>query len=328
MPTIAEVREKYPQYQDMSDVELAGALHDKFYPDMDPNVFAEKIGLKPDKYQQAAIDEQADLKAKGIDSGAGYTRRLAHGATLGADSTILAAALSPLEAIKRGVGLGEGYNYAKAREDQIMGDARANTGWLGTGAELLGGGVAGGGLAKGGLTATRFLSSASPILLGRTAALSADAAGLGAVTGFNEGNGLRDRLEHGAQGAVVGGLIGGALPIAGTTAKAIASPFLANIAAAINQVARAIMESGRPTSEIANDVVSAANEGQGVFTVADAMGNSGQRMLSTTARAPGEGRTAVVNFLEGRQGTQGRRVSNALAEGFDAPRPQHRRKRA
>ncbi len=49
------------------------------------------------------------------------------------------------------------------------------------------------------------------------------------------------------------------------------------------------------------------------------MGNAGQRMLSTVARAPGEGRTAVVNALEGRQGTQGRRISNALAEGFNAP---------
>ena len=41
-------------------------------------------------------------------------------------------------------------------------------------------------------------------------------------------------------------------------------------------------------------------------------------MLSTVARAPREGRTSVVNFLENRQAGQGRRVSNALAEGFDA----------
>ena len=63
MPTIAEVRAQYPDYSDLSDVQLAGALHDKFYPDMDPNAFAEKIGLKPDKYQQAAIDEKAPVVA-------------------------------------------------------------------------------------------------------------------------------------------------------------------------------------------------------------------------------------------------------------------------
>lgn len=47
MPTIAEVREKFPQYNDLSDVQLAGALHQKFYSDMDADQFAEKIGLKP-----------------------------------------------------------------------------------------------------------------------------------------------------------------------------------------------------------------------------------------------------------------------------------------
>jgi hypothetical protein len=327
MPTIAEVRAQYPQYNDMNDVELAGALHDKFYSDMPADQFAEKIGLKPDKYQQAAIDEQTALKAAGGDEGAGLTRRLtrrlAHGATLGADSTILAAALSPFEAIKRGVGLGEGYSYAKAREDQIMGDARANTGWLGTGAELLGGGVAGGALARGGITTGRFLS-ANPGLLGRTAATAADSAALGGVAGFNEGNSLSERASNAGHNALIGGLIGAALPIAGAVAGGVASPFISNIMARIDpqgyaerQVARAIAEGGRPVGDIANDVVNAANEGQGVYTVADAMGNAGQRMLSTTARAPGPGRTAVVDFLEGRQGTQGRRVSNALAEGFD-----------
>lgn len=323
MPTLAEVRAQYPQYSDMSDTELAGALHDKFYSDMPADQFAEKIGLKPDKYHQAAIDEAADLKAKGIDTPTGYTRRLVHGATLGADSTIIAGLETPLEMIKRGVGPGEAYSYAKAREDQIMSDARANTGWLGTGAELLGGGVAGGALAPYG--GSRFLSSASG-LGGRTLASGADAAALGGLAGFNEGNGLSERLANAGQGALVGGVLGTVAPAAGAIVKGVASPFVSNLMAQINprgyaekQVARSISESGLTTGQIARDVQTAANEGQGVYTVADAMGNAGQRMLSTVARAPGEGRTAVVNALEGRQGTQGRRVSNALAEGFDAP---------
>src|SRR5437763_1697008 len=116
MPTIAEVRNQFPQYDDLSDADLATALHAKFYSDMPAAEFSDKIGLKPDKYAQAAIDEQAALKGQGIDEGAGLTRRLVHGATLGADSTLLAGALAPVEAIKRGVGLGEGYDYAKARE--------------------------------------------------------------------------------------------------------------------------------------------------------------------------------------------------------------------
>jgi len=45
MPTIAEVRQKYPQYKDMSDDQLATALHKKFYSDMPENEFRQKIGL-------------------------------------------------------------------------------------------------------------------------------------------------------------------------------------------------------------------------------------------------------------------------------------------
>jgi hypothetical protein len=281
---------------------------------------------KPDKYQQAAIDEQADLKAKGIDPGAGLTRRLAHGATLGADNTILAAATTPLEMIKRGTfNPIEGYNYAKAREDQIMGDARKNTGALGTGAEILGGVTSGAGLARGGLTAARFLAPEAG-LLARSGASAADAAGIGAFSGAMEGNGLAERGANLLKGGLLGGALGGATPGALALGGAALSPLLSNIRARVNpegfarsQVARGVSESGMTPAQIADDIRAAAAEGQGMFTAADAMGNAGQRMLSSTARAPGQARTDVVNFLEGRQAGQGRRISGALAEGFDSP---------
>lgn len=59
MPTMAEVRQKYPQYSDMSDQQLAGALHKKYYADMPEADFAAKIGLKPAEApakQNAAAD--------------------------------------------------------------------------------------------------------------------------------------------------------------------------------------------------------------------------------------------------------------------------------
>lgn len=279
----------------------------------------------PDQYQQAALDEAADLKAKGIDQGAGLTRRLAHGATLGADNTILAALLTPFEMFKRGVGPVEGYNFAKAREDLIMDDARKNTGALGTAAEILGGGVTGAGLARGGVTAARFLAPEAG-LLARTGASAADAAAIGGFSGAMEGNGLAERGENALKGAAIGGLLGGALPPALSVAGAAASPIISNIRARVNptgfaqsQVARGVSESGMTPQQIASSVSQAASEGQGMFTVADAMGNAGQRMLSTTARAPGQARTEVVNFLDSRQAGQGRRIANTLSEGFNSP---------
>jgi hypothetical protein len=284
-------------------------------------------GPAPDKYQQAAIDEQAQLKAAGGDEGAGLTRRLAHGATLGADSTILAGLETPLEMIKRGTfDPREGYNYAKAREDQIMGDARKNTGAAGTAAEILGGGVSGAGLASGGVTAARFLAPEAG-LLARSAASAADAGALGGFSGVMEGNGIQERMANAAKGAATGAAVGGALPVAASVLHGLASPVISNIRARANpegyaqgQVARAIHESRVDPNQLSHDVIQAGNDGQAGFTLADAMGNAGQRMLSTVARAPGEGRTAVVNALEARQAGQGRRVAGALAEGFDSPR--------
>lgn len=284
---------------------------------------------KSDKYQQAAIDEQSGLKAKGIDSGAGLTRRLAHGATLGADSTVLAGLQTPLEMIKRGTfSPVEGYNYAKAREDQIMGESRKPEGLmgaLGAGAEILGGAVSGAGLANGGLTAARFLAPEAG-LLARSGASAADAAGVGAFSGAMEGNGLAERGANALKGGLLGGALGGALPPAMSLLGTVASPIISNIRARINpegfaqsQVARGISESGMTPAQIAGNIRSAANEGQGMFTAADAMGNAGQRLLATTARSPGQARTDVVNFLDGRQAGQGRRLSNTLAEGFDSP---------
>lgn len=276
----------------------------------------------PDKYQQAATDDIAAAKAAGADEGAGFTRRLAHGATLGADSTILAGLETPLEMIKRGTfSPAEGYNYAKAREDKVMEDSRKNTGWLGSATEALGGAATGGTLASGGVTASRFLApEAGPVA--STIAAMADGAGIGGVSGAMEGNGAKERIQN----AVTGAGIGAALPLGFAGVGAVAKPVISNIKARFNpegfaqdQVARAIAESGRTPNQIALDTIQAGNEGQGAYTLADAMGNSGQRMLSTVARAPGEGRTAVVNALESRQVDQGRRVAGALSEGFETP---------
>lgn len=302
----------------------------------DPNVAAQaaqkflagNAPQKPqlDKYQQAAFSERDALKEKGIDTGAGLTRRVAQGASLNTADEILAGLQTPLEMIKRRTfDPREGYNYAKAREDLILEDARKNTGGLGTAAEIGGGIGAGLGAANAGLSFARALPQGAG-LLGRTAASAGDAAVYGGLAGAGEGNSLMERAGNALLGSAVGAGVGAVAPAAVSLLGQVASPVISNIRARINpqgfaqnQVARAIQESGQTPNQISLNMVQAANEGQGVFNLADALGNSGQRMLSTVARAPGEGRTAVVNALEGRQAGQGRRVASALSEGFDAP---------
>lgn len=203
--------------------------------------------------------------------------------------------------------------YAHSLRDQEGADAKfaAQHPVIDTGAKL-----------AGGVASMAPVVAAAPGLFGATGNFAARTAASMYTNAAIGGADSAIRNGDPISGAVVGGLIGGAAP----AVEAAASPFVSSIMARINptgaanrQVARAISESGRPTADIANDVTRAAAEGQPQFTVADALGNPGQRMLSTVARAPGEGRTDVVNALEQRQAGQGRRISNALAEGFNAP---------
>lgn len=109
-------------------------------------------------------------------------------------------------------------------------------------------------------------------------------------------------------------------------AQVAAAPITSQIAARVNpagyaekQFARHVSESQLPPNQVANDVLTAAREGQPHYAVADALGSAGQEALSTVARSPGIGRTETTNFLNDRQLGQGRRVQNAIAEGFNAP---------
>ena len=178
----------------------------------------------------------------------------------------------------------------------------------------------------GGAAAMAPLLAAAPGIMGVTGGLGARTAAGGLSNAAIGGTDAAVRGENPVTGALIGGVLGAGFPAAGALAHGVASPIFANVAARVNperfgtaQVARAISESGMTPAQIEASVQQAAREGQGVFNVADAMGNAGQEMLGAAARGPGTARTAVVNALEGRQGTQGRRISNALAEGFNVP---------
>ena len=46
MATIAEIRQQYPQYSDMTDMQLADAFHSKFYSDIPKDTFYTQLGMK------------------------------------------------------------------------------------------------------------------------------------------------------------------------------------------------------------------------------------------------------------------------------------------
>jgi hypothetical protein len=101
MATLAEIRAQYPQYSDMSDADLAGALHTKFYSDMPVEEFNQKVGLTvaPSEVPGPRVQQPPFAKDYPGLYGAAQTARQVLGPTLEAGGAvaggILGAPLGP-----------------------------------------------------------------------------------------------------------------------------------------------------------------------------------------------------------------------------------------
>ena len=61
MATIAEIRQQYPQYSDMTDMQLADAFHSKFYSDIPKDTFYTQLGMKT-KQLDRCVQEHNTLR--------------------------------------------------------------------------------------------------------------------------------------------------------------------------------------------------------------------------------------------------------------------------
>ncbi len=79
---ISEIREKYPQYNDLSDEQLAQGLHQKFYSDLPFEDFSSKIGLaaKPIAPPAPAVDPNSSDLVRGFKNYLPQTKEIFGGA--------------------------------------------------------------------------------------------------------------------------------------------------------------------------------------------------------------------------------------------------------
>jgi len=68
---IAEIRQKYPQYNDLSDEQLAKGLHQKYYANMSFDDFSQRIGLS--KMPQITDEQREVILAHHRFGGVSYT---------------------------------------------------------------------------------------------------------------------------------------------------------------------------------------------------------------------------------------------------------------
>ncbi|WP_449411391.1 hypothetical protein [Methylobacterium komagatae] len=256
----------------------------------------------------------------------GVGRRFLQGASFNTADELLAAGMTIPNMIKhRTLDPREGYAYAKAKEDMRLEDARKESPILGGLGEALGGTVSGGALSKIGATAIPAATSWLGGVAGTAVGGAVDGAALGALSGFMDGEDGH-RLEEAKNGALVGAGFGAGVPLALAAAKPVVAPIASNIAARVNpqgyaerQVGRALERSGQTADQVGNRIAQAAVEGQGEYRLLDALDYPGARLGAVVAKNPGEGRTQLREFLNDRQQGQSYRLSNALAEGLDAP---------
>lgn len=237
------------------------------------------------------------------------------------------AALNPILGTgEQGASFAERYAANKKGQNEIdVADAEDRMGYRLLG--QIGGGVAGGvGLAKAGLSATANAINAGKAMPGVIAAGAREGAILSGLYGAGSAEGVEGRAQGAATGALTGAAIGAAAPplVAGVSkvGGALTAPLMARLRPeeyANSAMGEALKRSGMSADDIASALAAARRDGQDMFTVADAMGNSGQRMLSTVARNPNEMRQTVVDGLISRQMDQGRRVAGALQDASGTP---------
>lgn len=177
------------------------------------------------------------------------------------------------------------------------------------------------GMASNGLTLARLIPEgagiAGRLLLG-TGLAGAEGAAYGGLSAAGHDQDIKKGLATGAAFGLGGNVAGEALAAAAPIAKNAVQGALGigNQNRAKQAIIAALTRSGKTPQQVTVDMSQAAAEGQGGYTLADALGNSGQRMLSGIARSPGDMRQVIADTLEGRQAGQGRRITRALDEAF------------
>jgi len=286
MASIAEIRQKYPQYEDMSDQQLADALHAKFYSDMPKAEFEQKIGLKP-QVAPAPAGDIGDVLSAGFTSGVNAIPFVGPQIMGGLNQLKAAVHGVPVDEIARENAQLEAGNPIAAGIGSIAGPtvALAPMGMTSLGARALG------------LTG----SIGSRIGLG--------AASGAAITGgdtLSRGGSINDAIVSGG----IGGGVAGMLPIVGAGARGALNAVTGRtVPKAARNLGRALADDG-----IAPADINARLAAMGPDAMVMDLGPNLQRQAGAVASVPGAGQKTVREAVAGRaKGAPGRVQADVAA---------------
>ena len=203
MASLAEFRQKFPQYDDIGDEQLAGALHKKYYSDMPEAEFRAKIGL-------AAPSAPPEPSAAPLPQGGSFLDPIMSGIMMGGSDEAKGGVRGMgryLFGDNPGKSLGDLYVEERDAARADMGDFTQRHPVLSPTLEI-GGAVATMPFIPGG-SAARGVG-----ILSRVGRGAAAGAGQGAVYGGLSSDGdLMDRAKGAGQGALYGAAGGAAAPL-------------------------------------------------------------------------------------------------------------------
>ncbi len=266
MATIAEIRQQYPQYQDMSDQQIAEGLHKKFYNDMPRDQFFAKIGVAQNMNQlwgdkpapttvsnqptplAPEIDRLLAQEAQSNDPNNARTARVEQyiraaenvdkfrSAVPATTPDAILSKVLPRQAVEQGLSFGLSDELSAGLQSLISGKKydellqaereRLNR----TRKDSPVSSVAG--EALGAVATAPFVPVAAPFRGANIASRAANAAVnggiLGGVYGFNAGEGgVENRFQNATSGAITGAVTGG-----------VGAPLIEGAAAGVNALSR------------------------------------------------------------------------------------------
>jgi hypothetical protein len=208
MAGMDQVRQQFPQYNDLSDAQLMSGLYKKYYSDVPVQGFVKKLmtdyGMGMDQvkeFSKLAGSQGADFNVNAPVSpnvggaGIGMGRGLLQGMTMGASDEITAGGVA---ALRKATGdarpISDIYGQELSQERSRLGQFRETNPALAYGSEIAGG-------------------IAAPIgAAGSVKGAAALGGGLGAVSGaLTSEGGLQNRATGALTGGVLGALLGGGL---------------------------------------------------------------------------------------------------------------------
>lgn len=330
MATLGEIRQQHPEYNDLSDQQLADGLYKKFYSDMPREQFDAKVGLVNTPLATEDQIKGAFARANPIAASGGTTlaANAGVGETLGTaasnivpsakrlGSDLLAMVTDPVGTVKNigRLAAGAGEKFIPGTQSyEIYADAVGKYF-----AERYGG------VENVKKTMAEdpvgFAADVATVLTGGELALARAPGVIGKV---GQVAGTASRVVDPINAAVKAGaaVTKPVAKVAGAVAKPFADAAFARInpaGTAVKKVAERITNSGQTIDQVANRIDRAAGEGQ-TLSVADTGGRGIQTLARTVANTPGKGADRIAAKANITAMAQGDRLKRFVSEAFEAP---------